>query len=117
MKILLAGLIAGLLLSLSLSAKADSTTMKCTFAEGEDLQTRTLEVTNPAMTSMDFSTGAVSFTATAIYDSVNVYAKINGVTVGNTGKKLASLDVFDSSREPVSLWCTLIVHVDSYCRN
>ena len=116
MKFLLAGLIAGLLLSLSLSAQAaDSTKLKCTLANGEQIETRTVEVTDPAMTSMDFEARGVTFTASAIYNMVNVYAKIGGTSVGNSGRDSASLDVFPEGRESLGFSCELIVHVDHWC--
>lgn len=107
MKILITALIAGLLLSLSISAQAGSTKMECTFGVGENLQTKSIYVSNPEMTSMDFSSGGIVFTATAIYDSMNVYAKFNNVTFGNSGENRASIDVYTSNGEPVSLKCYL----------
>ena len=117
MRILLAGLVAGLLLSLSLSAKAGvtKTSLKCTASYGEQMETSSVVVTNPSMTSADFKIGGVTFTASAVYELVNVYAKVGGVTIGNSGKKNASLDVFQDNREPVSLSCALVVKTREYC--
>lgn len=117
MRILLAGLVAGLLLSLSLSAKAGetTTTLNCTFGVGEEQIRQSVVVTKPSMTSMDFEALGVRFTASAVYEVVNVYAKVGGVTVGNSGRKEASLDVFNNNESPVSLSCVLVVKTREYC--
>ncbi len=111
MRYLIGGLIAGLLLSLSLSAQSavPARYLKCVLFVGENMDIRMATVTNPAMTSIEFEkTGDVTFTASAVYDLVNVYGKVNGVTVGNSAKNAASLDVFSERREPVSLSCELV---------
>lgn len=115
MKILIGSLIAGLLLSLSLSAKADTTTLKCTLADGENLETRSVEVSNPAMTSIEMEAGGVTFTASAIYDVINVYAKMGEVTIGNSGRENASLDIFRTRGEALGFSCKLIVQTDHWC--
>ncbi len=108
MKILIASLIAGLLLSLSLSAQAAPQKMlKCTLYVGENMEIRLENVSNPAMTEIKLEARGVSYTATAVFDLVNVYANVNGTTVGNSGKNSASLDVFGYNDGPVSVSCEL----------
>lgn len=109
MKILIGSLIAGLLLSLSLSAKAaPEKLLKCTQFVGENMEIRLENVTNPAMTEIKFEkVRGITFTATAIYDLVNVYAKIDLVTIGNSGKNSASLDIFVTNDEPLTVSCEL----------
>jgi hypothetical protein len=110
MKILIIGLVAGLVLSLSLSvnAGADEKYLKCTVFVGENMEIKLESVSNPAMTSIEIGkVHGVTYTASAVYDLVNVYAKINGVTVGNSGKNSASLDIFGNEDGPVTVSCEL----------
>lgn len=111
MRYLIGGLVAGLLLSLSLSAQSavPAKYLKCVLFVGENMDIRMETVTNPAMTSMEYeSIRGITFTTSAVYDLVNVYAKVNGTTVGNSGKNSASLDVFGSEDGPVSMSCELV---------
>ena len=109
MKILIGSLVAGLLLSLSLSTKANSQKfLKCTLFVGENMEIRLADVVKPSMTEIKFeNVRGITFTATAIHDLVNVYAKIDQVTISNSGKNSASLDIFGYNDGPVTVSCEL----------
>lgn len=92
-----------------ISSSVFATDFSCVLTVGEDRDVRRVTVTNDSMTEVNFGKrGEISIVASAVYDLVNVYMKVNGMTFGNSGHRDASLDVFQDRKEPVSVSCRLI---------